>query len=48
MNQPFFDLYDDYKKGAMDRREFFKRLAHLAGGFGHGRRPGDEISSSSR
>ena len=32
MNKPFFDLYDDYKKGAMDRREFFKRLAHLAGG----------------
>ena len=32
MNQPLFDLYDDYKKGAMDRREFFKRLAHLAGG----------------
>ncbi len=32
MNQKFIDLYDDYKKGMLDRREFLKKLALLAGG----------------
>lgn len=32
MRQKLFDLYDAYKKGMLDRREFLKTLAFLAGG----------------
>jgi carboxymethylenebutenolidase len=32
MNQKFIDLYKEYKKGILDRREFLKKLALLAGG----------------
>lgn len=32
MEQKFIDLYDEYAKGRLDRREFFKKLAVLAGG----------------
>jgi len=32
MNQKSIDLYDEYKKGFLDRREFLKKLALLAGG----------------
>jgi len=31
MDQNFLDLYDDYAKGSLDRREFLKKLAVLAG-----------------
>lgn len=32
MDQEFIDLYDDYAHGSLDRREFLKKLAVLAGG----------------
>ncbi len=32
MNQKFIDLYDEYAQGSLDRREFLKKLAVLAGG----------------
>jgi carboxymethylenebutenolidase len=32
MDQKFIDLYDDYAQGSLDRREFLKKLAVLAGG----------------
>ena len=32
MDQKFIDLYDDYAHGSLDRREFIKKLAVLAGG----------------
>jgi len=32
MHQKFIDLYDDYAHGSLDRREFLKKLAVLAGG----------------
>ena len=32
MDQKFIDLYDDYAHGSLDRREFLKKLAVLAGG----------------
>ena len=32
MEQKIIGLYDDYIKGLLDRREFLKRLAVLAGG----------------
>jgi len=32
MNQEFIDLYEGYRKGVMDRRDFFTKLARLAGG----------------
>ena len=32
MNQKIIDLYDDYTNGLLDRREFIKKLAVLAGG----------------
>jgi carboxymethylenebutenolidase len=32
MNQKFIDLYGDYKKGFLDRREFLRKLGLLAGG----------------
>lgn len=32
MDQKFIDLYDDYAHGSLDRREFLKKLAALAGG----------------
>ncbi len=32
MDQKLLDLYDDYAKGCLDRREFLKKLAVLAGG----------------
>jgi len=32
MNQRIIDLYDEYIKGLLDRREFLKKLAVLAGG----------------
>jgi carboxymethylenebutenolidase len=32
MEQKFIDLYDDYAHGSLDRREFLKKLAALAGG----------------
>jgi carboxymethylenebutenolidase len=32
MDQEFIDLYDDYAHGSLDRREFLKKLAALAGG----------------
>ena len=32
MDQKFIDLYDDYTNGLLDRREFIKKLAVLAGG----------------
>ena len=31
MDQKYLDLYDDYAKGSLDRREFLKKLAVLAG-----------------
>jgi len=31
MDQKFLDLYNDYAKGSLNRREFLKRLAVLAG-----------------
>ena len=31
MDQKFMDLYDDHVKGSLDRREFLKKLAVLAG-----------------
>ena len=31
MDQKIFDLYDEYTKGSLDRREFLKKLAVLAG-----------------
>jgi carboxymethylenebutenolidase len=31
MDQKFLDLYDDYANGSLDRREFLKKLAVLAG-----------------
>jgi len=31
MDQKFMDLYDDYAKGSLDRREFLKKLAVLVG-----------------
>ena len=32
MEKKFIDLYDDYTNGLLDRREFIKKLAFLAGG----------------
>ena len=32
MNEKILDLYDEYSKGSLGRREFFKKLAVLAGG----------------
>ena len=32
MDQKFLELYDSYAKGSLDRREFFRKLAQLAGG----------------
>ena len=32
MDQKIADLYDEYSKGAMDRREFLRKLSILAGG----------------
>jgi carboxymethylenebutenolidase len=32
MEKRILDLYDEYEKGSLDRREFFKKLATLAGG----------------
>jgi carboxymethylenebutenolidase len=32
MDKKFIDLYDDYVHGSLDRREFLKKLAVLAGG----------------
>jgi carboxymethylenebutenolidase len=32
MDQKIIDLYDEYTKGSLDRREFLKKLAVLAGG----------------
>ena len=32
MNDKFSDLYEDSQRGGMDRRDFFQRLARLAGG----------------
>ncbi len=32
MDKKFIDLYDDYTNGLLDRREFIKKLAVLAGG----------------
>ena len=32
MDQPISDLYENYRNGRMDRREFFKGLAQLTGG----------------
>jgi carboxymethylenebutenolidase len=32
MNEKILDLYDEYSKGSLGRREFFKKLAMLAGG----------------
>ncbi|KPJ70144.1 carboxymethylenebutenolidase [candidate division WOR-1 bacterium DG_54_3] len=32
MDQKIIDLYDEYSKGSLDRREFLKRLAVLTGG----------------
>ena len=31
MDQKMIDLYDEYTRGSMDRREFLKRLSVLAG-----------------
>jgi len=31
MNQRIIDMYDEYGKGRMDRREFLRRVAHLGG-----------------
>ncbi len=32
MHRKFTDLYDSYTKGLLDRRDFLKKLTHLAGG----------------
>ncbi len=32
MHQKIIDLYKEYSDGSLDRREFLKRLAVLAGG----------------
>ncbi len=32
MDQKFIDLYDEYAQGSLDRREFLRKLAVLAGG----------------
>jgi carboxymethylenebutenolidase len=32
MDKKIIDLYDDYTNGLLDRREFIKKLAVLAGG----------------
>ena len=32
MDKKVVDLYDEYKHGLLDRREFLKRLSMLAGG----------------
>jgi carboxymethylenebutenolidase len=32
MRQEFFELYEQYSQGVLDRREFFKKLAIVAGG----------------
>jgi carboxymethylenebutenolidase len=32
MDKRFTDLYDDYSDGLLERREFLKRLAVIAGG----------------
>lgn len=32
MDEKVLNLYEEYSKGSIGRREFFKRLAKLAGG----------------
>jgi hypothetical protein len=35
MDEKILGLYDAYSKGSLDRREFLKKLAALAGSFSH-------------